>query len=85
MKLLPYVVEWPHHSDVPLHTCQAQEQRLYDEHQRVCENHHLHGDVILPEKEVESSHGQEQVEQDLCDGQVEGEEICGEDPSSFGP
>lgn len=62
MKLLPYVVEWPHHSDVPLHTHQAQEQRLYDEHQRVREDHHIHVDITPPEVEVGSRQGQEQVE-----------------------
>lgn len=80
MSFLPYIVEWSHHSDVPLHAHQAQKQGLHDEHQWVHVTHQVQNSIILPQEDIGNGHGQVQVEQNLYEGQMEVEEVCRHDP-----
>lgn len=85
MKFLPCIVVRSHHSDVALHTHQAQEQGLDGGHRRFHENHQVPDQITLPQAEVGNGHRQLQVEEEVRDGHMEGEEVSREDPGSFGP
>lgn len=76
---VPYIVVRSHHSDVPLHTRQAQKQGLHDEHQWVHVTQKGQESSILPQEEVGKAQGQVHVEQDLYEGQMEGKEVCRQD------
>lgn len=76
-------MEGSHHSHVHLHTHQTEEQRLHNQHQRNQQSHHDQHIVTLPQIVICKECRQDQIEGQMGEGQVEGEEVCRKDASNL--
>ncbi len=77
--LLPQIVDGSHHGHVPLHTHQTEEQWLCKDHRPRQERCHRKHIQTLPQKVIGEEQKAAHIEEQLCDRQVEGEEVCGKD------